>query len=272
MKKLGMIGIGNMGGAIVYGLLKKNVLPPDMITVSDNDSERVKALSSELGICVSTSNSALVEESEVIILAIKPHIVPTVLSDIKNKLSKSKLLISIALGVTLDGLSKMTDDRVRLMRCLPNTPALVNAGMTCVATCPETEEGDKEIVQKLFGAIGEVEFMPEELLGKMTPLTSSSPAYVFMFLEAMGDAAVQSGVPRKMAYRLAAQSVLGAAKMSLEANKHPGELKDMVCSPSGSTIEAVRYLEKNGFRSVVIEAMIESDIKAEYISKMSSDA
>ena len=270
MKKLGIIGIGNIGSALASGMLKKNVLKADTITVADFDNERAEAFAAETGVSVSPTNADLAAESEVIIIAVKPDIVPSVIAEIKEKLSKTQVLVSVALGVSLESLGKMSGNRAKLVRCLPNTPVLVNEGMTCISVGPDINEADTDLIKKYFGAIGEVEFMTEKLLGRITALTSSSPAYVFIFIEAMADAAVLCGIPRDMSYRLAAQSVLGSAKMLRDTGRHPAELKDMVCSPGGATIEAVRSLEKSGFRNSVIEAMIESEKKVDIIAKQSS--
>ena len=272
MKALGVIGVGAMGSALVKGMLNKNVLDKGMITVSDLNSAQAQAFAAETGVTYSLSNAELVENSESIILAVKPDIVPTVISEIKSKLNRSKILISIALGVSLENLSGMIGDSARLVRCMPNTPALVNEGMTCIAIGSDIEETEKAMINKYFSAVGRVEFMPEKLLSKITSLTSSSPAYVFMLIEAMADGAVLSGVPRSVAYKLAAQAVLGSAKMLLDTQKHPGELKDSVCSPAGSTIEAVKSLEKSGFRSAIIEAMHECEKKVVKIAKQMNKA
>ena len=267
MKKLGVIGAGNMGTALVSGMLNKNVLDKGMITISDFNEGQAQALAQKTGVSISPSNAELAENSEVIMLAVSPGTVPIVAADIKDRLTKEKIIVSIALGVSLESLGKLTGNQARLVRCMPNTPALVNEGMTCIAPGPGISDDDRLMLASYFGAVGMVEFMPEKLLGKITSLTSSSPAYVFMFIEAMADGAVHAGIPRATAYRLAAQAVLGSARLLRDTQKHPGELKDSVCSPGGSTIEAVKSLEKSGFRGAIIEAMVECEKKVEIIAK-----
>ncbi|HPD01708.1 MAG TPA: pyrroline-5-carboxylate reductase, partial [Acetivibrio sp.] len=177
-----------------------------------------------------------------------------------------KILVSVAVGIPIKFYQGIVGADKRIVRTMPNTPALVGEGMTLM--CWENVSDDEgKTVREIFECFGKVEYLDEKLMSEVTALTSSSPAYVFMFIEAMADAAVLSGIPRNLAYKLAAQAVLGSAKMVLETGKHPGELKDMVCSPAGTTIEAVSSLEKNRFRYAVIEAMNECTRKALEIGK-----
>ncbi|MDR3120263.1 MAG: pyrroline-5-carboxylate reductase [Clostridiales bacterium] len=266
MKTIGMIGTGNMGSALIYGMLRSRLTAPENILVFDTDIKKCGALAKETGILVARDNAELVERSDVVILAVKPGVAPAVLEGLCAQFSQEKLLISIVLGLSLERLSKLTGGRARYVRCMPNTPALVGEGMTCIAAGDGVTEGDRAFLESLASSVGKAEFLSEAALGKVTALTGSSPAYIFVLIEAMADAAVISGLPRDTAYRLASQAVLGSAKMALETGRHPGELKDMVCSPAGSTIEAIRVLEAKGFRSAVIEAMQACDRRADEIS------
>jgi pyrroline-5-carboxylate reductase len=266
MWKIGVIGVGNMGSALIKGALRGKFADAGSIAVFDARRERSDSFARENGLRAAGSARELAADSDFIIIAVKPGDAPALLADIKCELSGGKIVFSIALGISLGALSRMTDGRARYARCMPNTPALANEGMICVSYGDDISDGERRSVAELFSSAGLVEEMPEKLLGKITALTGSSPAYVFVFIEAMADAAVHDGVPREMAYRLAAQSVLGSAKLLLQTGKHPGELKDMVCSPGGSTIEAMRELEGRGFRSAVIEAMLACNRKSEELS------
>ena len=177
------------------------------------------------------------------------------IQEIRDTVREDQILVSIAPGKTLSWLEETFARPLKIVRAMPNTPAMVKAGMT--ALCPNSRVTKEELlaVQNLFGGFSETEVTPEALMDVVTAVSGSSPAYVFLFLEAMADAAVAGGMPRNQAYRFAAQAVLGSAKMVLDTGKHPGELKDMVCSPAGTTIQAVRVLEEKGFRSAVFEAM-----------------
>ncbi len=179
-----------------------------------------------------------------------------VLSEITSSLNKDSLVVSIAAGVTLDQLARALGHDRKIIRAMPNTPSLVNAGMTSVTPNALVTPEDTADVLNIFRCFGEAEVIAEAMIHPVVGVSGSAPAYVFMFIEAMADAAVQGGMPRAQAYKFAAQAVMGSAKMVLDTGKHPGELKDMVCSPGGTTIEAVRVLEERGFRSSVIEAMI----------------
>lgn len=253
--KLGFIGTGNMAGAIMGGVIKSNVFKPEEIIGADlfaPGREKVKSL---YGINVTESNKEVIEKAEVVVLSVKPQYYASVIGEIKEYVRPEQIIITIAPGKTLEWLGEQFGKDVKIVRTMPNTPAMVGEGMT--AACPNafvTKE-ELEYACKILESFGKVEVVSESLMDVVVSVSGSSPAYVFMFIEAMADAAVADGMPRAQAYKFAAQAVLGSAKMVLETGKHPGELKDMVCSPAGTTIEAVRVLEGCGFRSSVIEAM-----------------
>ena len=253
--KLGFIGTGNMASAIMGGIIKNQIIPANEIIgadVMEAGRERVKE---QFGIHVTADNHEVVKNSNVIILSVKPQFYAEVIAEIKDDIREDQIIITIAPGKTLAWLKEQFGKNVKIVRTMPNTPALVGEGMT--AACPNEFMTEDEItyVRTLLESFGRVEIIPERLMDVVVSVSGSSPAYVFMFIEAMADAAVSGGMPRAQAYQFAAQAVLGSAKMVLETGKHPGELKDMVCSPAGTTIEAVRVLEEKGFRSSVIEAM-----------------
>ena len=238
--KLGFIGTGNMAGAIMGGVIKSNVFKPEEIIGADlfaPGREKVKEL---YGINVTDSNKEVIEKSEVVIFSVKPQFYADVIQEVKDLVRPEQLIITIAPGKTLAWLAEQFGKDVKIVRTMPNTPAMVGEGMT--AATPNEH-------------VTKVEVVAEHMMDAVVAVSGSSPAYVFMFIEAMADAAVAEGMPRAQAYKFAAQAVLGSAKMVLETGKHPGELKDMVCSPAGTTIEAVGVLEEHGFRSAVIDAM-----------------
>lgn len=266
-KNIGFIGTGNMGTAMIKSIVKSGIVPAGNIQIYDIDKAKLKALADETGAAAAESAGDVADKSDVVILAVKPNTVKKVLESCCGKFDSSKILVSVAVGVPIKFYKNIIGSDRKVVRTMPNTPALVGEGMTLVSYDNNISEGDLKIVTALFECLGQVEILEERLMSEVTALTGSSPAYVFMFIEAMADAAVLSGIPRNLAYRLAAQAVLGSAKMVLETGKHPGELKDQVCSPAGTTIEAVSSLEKNGFRYAVIEAMNEATRRAREIGK-----
>lgn len=253
--KIGFIGAGNMGGAMMRGIVaSKKASPADIIT-SDKNENALELLKSELDIAITSDNKAVVSFADIIFLSIKPQFYESVISEIKGAVTKDKLIVTIAPGKTLEWLKTQFGKNVKIIRTMPNTPAMVGEGM--MGMCPNEliEENDLDIVRDICSGFSKTEVVSENLMDVVTAVSGSSPAYAFMFIEAMADAAVADGMARAAAYKFAAQAVLGSAKMVLETGKHPGELKDMVCSPGGTTIEAVRVLEEKGMRSAVFEAM-----------------
>ncbi len=250
-KKVGFIGVGNMGGAIVCGAVESGaLLPEDIFAYSLGFSDRVK----ELNINV-TNLQELVQKSDYIILCVKPAGFEALLGDIKNISGyESKVYVSIAAGITIDYIKGILGD-VKVIRTMPNLALIAGAGMTVI--CPGAGVGDEEVdfAENIFASAGKTLRTKESLINSCTAVSGSGPAYVFMFIEAMADAAVREGIARKDAYLLASQTLMGSALMQITTGMHPGELKDMVCSPGGTTIEAVSKLENDGFRAAVINAV-----------------
>ena len=198
---------------------------------------------------------SVVAQAEVIVLAVKPQYYAAVIGEIKDSIKENQIIVTIAPGQTLERLEGLFEHPVKIVRTMPNTPALVCEGITGVCHNSLVGKDELDYVCKILAGFGKVEVVPESLMDVVVSVSGSSPAYVYMFIEALADGAVADGMPRDKAYKFAAQSVMGSAKMVLETGKHPGELKDMVCSPGGTTIEAVRVLEAKGFRSAIIECM-----------------
>lgn len=268
MKKIGFIGTGMMGTAMIKGIICAQIVNPSDIHVFDLDQVKLQALSGELGVNTETDSRELTKKCDFVILAVKPNVVKTVLDEIKDVFTSEKIFISIAAGIPLKTYKNTLGDDRKVIRAMPNTPATIGEGMTLISFDNCVKDGEVKEAMKLLGSLGKVECMDEKLMSEVVALTSSSPAYIFMLIEAMADAAVLSGIPRQTAYRLASQAVSGSAKMVAETGKHPGELKDQVCSPAGTTIEAVAALEKYGFRNSIIEAMNECTKKARELGKI----
>lgn len=253
--KIGFIGCGNMAKAIISGLIKTKTFLPEEIIASDKNAAALNEASASLGINTTLNNSELVLESEMLLLAVKPQVLPAVIDEISDTVGEQKLIITIVAGQSIQKIENLFNKSIKLVRTMPNTPALVGAGMTAVCSNNNVTKVELEYALKILGSFGEAEVIPESLMDAVVAVSGSSPAYIAMFIEAMADAAVAEGMPRNQAYKFAEQSVFGTAKLLLETGKHPAVLKDMVCSPAGTTIEAVRVLEEKGFRSSVIEAM-----------------
>lgn len=253
--KLGFIGCGNMAKAIIGGIIRNGIVPAESIVASAAGAATLEAAGKSLGIHTTLQNAEVVKQSETIFLAVKPQYYEEVIREIADEVSEDRLVVTIAPGKTLEWLESTFGKPVHIVRTMPNTPAMVGEGIT--AACPNqyvTGE-ERERALSLLSGFGKAEIIPENLMDAVVSVSGSSPAYVFMMIEAMADAAVADGMPRAQAYTFAAQAVMGSAKMVLETGKHPGELKDMVCSPAGTTIEAVRVLEEKGFRGSILEAM-----------------
>ena len=254
MSNIGFIGAGNMGYAMLKGALSS--ISPENVGVTDRSFDKAESIAQETGVRHFESNADCVKNCKYVVFSIKPQVYENVVDEIRKYVDDSKIIISLAPNVSIEMLNGMFGKNVRVVRLMPNTPALVGEGMTgyCYDDALFNEE-EKTFLADLFNSFGKAVKVSEKIMSAVVCASGSSPAYVFMFIEAMADAAVSGGMPRKQAYQFAAQALLGSAKMVLETGMHPGELKDMVCSPAGSTIEGVRILEQNGFRSAVFEAL-----------------
>lgn len=252
--KLGFIGCGNMASAMIGGIIKKGIASGDEIIASGRSEATARRIAS-LGIRRAENNRQVVQTSQVIILAVKPQYYQEIIGEIRDLASPEKIFVSIAPGKTLAWLGNLFQKPVKLVRAMPNTPAQVGEGMSALTPGDQVSPDEARLVAQIFQGFGQAELVSESLQNAVVGVSGSAPAYIFMLIEAMADAAVAEGMPRSQAYRFASQSVLGSAKMVLDTGIHPGELKDMVCSPAGTTIEAVRTLEEKGFRSSVMEAI-----------------
>jgi len=254
--KLGIIGFGNMAEAILGGILSGGFVVKEDVTASGKDEIMLAKASEKYGINVEPDNKKVVADADVILLSVKPQILPDVIAEIKDVCTQDKLIISIAAGKSLQFIEDAFGCAHKIVRCMPNTPALVGEGSTGICFSESVSDEEKTFALNMFSCIGKAQEVPEKLMDVVVGVSGSAPAYVFMFIEAMADAAVEMGMPRAQAYTFAAQAVMGSAKLLLETGKHPGELKDMVCSPAGTTIAAVRVLEEKGMRAAVMDAVI----------------
>lgn len=254
--KIGFIGLGNMAKAMIGGMLKKKmVLPEDLIGSSKTQATGEKMVK-EFGICTTLDNAEVAVKSDILFLAVKPIFMEEVIVQIRDVIRPKTVIVSIAAGRDLPWLqASFGGSERKIIRCMPNTPALVMEGCTGVCPGEYVTESELEQVMALMRSFGSAHVVPERLMDVVGAVSGSSPAYCFLFIEALADGAVAAGMPRKQAYEFAAQAVMGSAKMVLETGKHPGELKDMVCSPGGTTIQAIKVLEEKGLRASVMDAM-----------------
>ncbi len=251
--QFGFIGMGNMGYAILKGLLK--VYSPEEITFSERSQERVQDVSARTGAVPSNDNRACVMDCHYLVLAVKPQQMDSVIGEIRDVITEDQVIISIAPGITIADLKGRFGKACRIVRAMPNTPALVGEGMTGVCwDAAVLSAQEQEDLQRMFGSFGRMMMVEERLMDAVVCASGSSPAYVYMFIEALADSVVKYGIPRASAYELVAQTVLGSAKMVLETGEHPGSLKDKVCSPGGTTIDGVAALEEYGMRNALIKA------------------
>ena len=261
------IGGGNMASAIIGGIIGSKLAAPDQITATAKTTATCSSLEERFGIHTCQDNKKAAESADILFLAVKPFLFSEVIAEIKDSVKKDALIISIAAGQPIASIETMFGSSVRLVRAMPNTPALVGEAMS--ALCINDKVTDKELSAaiSIFNSFGKCEVIKESMMDAVVGVSGSSPAYVYMFIEAMADAAVADGMPRAQAYKFAAQSVLGSAKMVLETGTHPGALKDAVCSPGGTTIEAVAVLEEKGLRNAVISAQRACVQKSKDMSK-----
>ena len=261
-KELGLIGVGNMGTALLKGVLSSNTIDKEKTIIYDVREEVIKNCIQEFNVKAVSSNTELVQQVKFIIIAVKPQDIDSVLEEIGPKLSEDQILISIAAGVTLDYIKKFISKNIGLIRVMPNTPALVGEGASAIAHNKKITENDLKYVKKILNSVGKVVELEEKHIDAVTGLSGSGPAYVFVIIEALADGGVKMGLPRNIALKLASQTVLGSAKMVMETGMHPGELKDMVASPGGTTITALHEIEKGKLRATLISAVEAATLKS----------
>jgi pyrroline-5-carboxylate reductase len=263
MMKIGFIGCGKMAQALAKGFIAAGITKAENIIGS---SPRVDSVFLDefaaLGCLTTHENVEAVERSEVVVVATKPPLVPKVLTEVNPVVTTDNLIISIAMGIPLINLEQMLPRKTRAIRIMPNTPCLVRSGTSVFSCGTATRVGDAALTKRLFSAVGFCEEVPEVLIDACTGLSGSGPAYMYIAMEALADGGVRMGIPRELAYKLSAHTLIGAARMVLETGRHPAALKDDVCSPAGSTIQAVYHLEKCGLRASLMEAVQAATMKS----------
>jgi pyrroline-5-carboxylate reductase len=266
-KRVGFLGAGNMGEAMIRGMLQAGLVPAASIAASDAQRERLTHITGQYGIRSVADNVDLVRDSDVIVLAVKPQIMSPVLGEIASAADEHKLFISVAAGVATTTIRAQLGRSVRLIRVMPNTPALVLEGVTAIARAEGLAPGDLETAQELFGAVGKVVLLDEDALDAVTGLSGSGPAYIAIVIESLADGGVKMGLDRATAMTLAAQTVLGSAKLILETGAHPGQIKDMVSSPGGTTIAGIAALEEGGVRRTFISAVERATLRSRELGR-----
>lgn len=264
--KIGFIGAGNMAGALINGIITAGIALPKNIFVSDVDKNKLSILSKK-GINVSADNINTIKQCDYIILAVKPNMLDKILNEISAYLSQNTVVISIAAGWSTARLQNGLPKAAKVVRIMPNTPALVGKAMSVISNDHNLDDKELEFVVKLFNALGETAFAGPEQMDAVTAISGSGPAYVFMFIEALADAGVQQGLSRELSLKLAAQTVLGSAEMVISTSEHPSVLCDRVCSPGGTTIEAVFELQKGNFYATIMSAVEKCALKSKALSK-----
>lgn len=259
---VGFIGAGRMAQAMTKGFVTTGIIKAKNITASDADPRMLQFIK-EFGVTTTQENKEVVYKSKVVVIAVKPNVVTKILKEVKEHVSKDKIVVSIAAGVPLSTFEQNLPPGSRVVRVMPNITVTVQAAASVIAPGTSVQLNDSELVRELFQSIGICEIGSENLLDAVTGLSGSGPAYGFIAIESLADGGVNMGLPRDLALKLAAQTLLGAAKMVLESGKHPGQLKDDVCSPGGTTIAAVQSLEKSGFRACLIDAVEAATLKAQ---------
>ncbi|WNB92184.1 pyrroline-5-carboxylate reductase [Bacillus sp. NEB1478] len=264
--QIGFIGFGKMAQAMAGGMLHSRLVKPEQIYVSMR-TEKSKALAKqEFGI-EAVSNNEVARSADVLFLAVAPYSYIEVIEEIKKDIKSDAIIVTIAAGITTGDVEKAFGKKMKVVRTMPNTPSLVGKGMTAVSLNTEVTDDEQKLVESLLSSFGKVEFISESLMDAIPAISGSSPAYVYMMIEAMADGGVSQGLSRDQSYQLAAQAVLGAAQMVLETGKHPGELKDQVTSPGGATIAAVSTLEQERFRGAILAAMESCTEKVKELGK-----
>ena len=266
-EKIGFIGGGKMGEALAKGLIRAKLSTADNIIVSDVDNKRCQALEDETGIKTTQGNKEVTANSDVIILAVKPNIMGTILEELKSDITSEHLVVSIAAGIPLNFMESSLNEGCRAIRVMPNTPCLVGETAAGYALGKNATRDDGELVGRILNAVGKPYLLEEKYLDAVTGLSGSGPAFIYMVIEALADGGVKMGLPRGVSTELAAQTTFGAAKMVLESDTHIGELRDSVTSPGGTTIEGLHALEKGGLSNTLINAVEVATKKSKRLGK-----
>lgn len=267
-KTIAVIGAGHMAGALIGGMVRSKLLPPKSIIAARRTPEALAELHKKWGVRTSTDNKKAAAEADIVMLAVKPQMAKKVLAELAGSVRKDQLVISVMAGVTTAAINKALNCSCPVVRAMPNTPCLVDAGATAVAAGAHASERDLALAEAVFGSVGLAVVLPESALDAVTGLSGSGPVYIYMVIEAMIDGGVKMGIPRAVAAKLAAQTVFGAAKLVIETGKHPALLKDEVTTPGGTAISAIHVLESKGLRSVLIDGIVAATQRSAELSKL----
>ncbi|MBW2606943.1 MAG: pyrroline-5-carboxylate reductase [Deltaproteobacteria bacterium] len=268
-KKIGIIGTGNMGEALVSGLVSSQTSSPDNIICTDVREDTLESIKDKYGVVTTTNNIDAIKQSEIIIYSVKPQILAPVLKETASCLDMSKLVISIAAGVPLAAIESCVNKELRLIRVMPNIAAFVKESATAIAAGKHTHKDDIKLAKAIFDSVGKSVFIEENILmDAITGLSGSGPAYIFLIVDALADAGVKMGLSRKDALFLSSQTILGAAKLLMETKEHPGQLKDRVTSPGGTAIAGIHTLEKGGLRTTLINAVEAATARSKELGEM----
>ncbi|MCX5797735.1 MAG: pyrroline-5-carboxylate reductase [Elusimicrobia bacterium] len=270
-KKIAVVGAGHMGAALIGGMLRAKLTTPKNITASRHSEEALAALKKEWGINTATDNKKAVAGADIVILAVKPQVSPAVLTELSSVIKPQQIIISLMAGITAKTIAQKLGQPCPVVRSMPNTPCLVDAGATAVAPGAHAGAGDLALAERIFSSVGKVVVLPETAMDAVTGLSGTGPVYIFMVIEAMIDGGVKMGIPRDVATKLATQTVLGAAKLVIETGKHPAILKDEVTTPGGTAINAIHMLETRGLRSVLIDAIVTATQRSQELSRLYGD-
>lgn len=270
-KELGIIGVGKIGSALLKRIISTKTIEKNKIIIYDTNETRLNEISKEYIVEIAKNNKDLAKSSRYILIAVLPQVINTVLEEIGPIVTKDQTIISIAAGVSIDHINEFINKDIGLIRVMTNTPALIGAAATAIAYNTHVNELEKDFVKKIFNAVGMVVELEEKHLDAVTGLSGSGPAYIFIIIESLADGGVKMGLPRDISLKLAAQTVLGSAKLLIETKKHPGELKDMVATPGGTTITAIYELESAKLRATLIRAVEAATLKSRSLNSSKSD-
>jgi pyrroline-5-carboxylate reductase len=266
-RTLGFLGGGNMAEALIRGLVRGGHASPDRIVASGPREERLAELASAFGIRTTVDNRELARQAQILVLSVKPQIIDRVLIEVADQVQPGALILSLAAGVSTQAIERRLPSGARVIRSMPNTPALVGAGATAIAGGAHAEPSDLDMAKFVFDAVGITVVLEESQLDAVTGLSGSGPAYIFLILEALADAGVKVGLSRRTAQKLAAQTVMGSAKLLLDTDGHPGQLKDMVTSPGGTAIAGLHTLEQGGLRTTLINAVEAATLRSRELGR-----
>ena len=266
-KELGIIGIGKIGTALLRVLINSKVIDTEKIIIYDIDQELLQNRSKELKVDFAESSKTLVKEAKYILIAVLPQVIDEVLKEVGSLITSDHVIITIAAGISINHVSKYIDKQVGIIRIMTNTPLLVKAAASAISSNEHIKQQELDFVKRLFNELGIIVELEEKHLDAVTGLSGSGPAYLFIIIEALADGGVKMGLPRAISLKLAAQMVLGAAKLVLETNKHPGELKDMVATPGGTTITAIHEIESAKLRATLIRAVEAATLKSKSMNE-----